>query len=134
MDAGAQWHLWEQQSINSKHSKTWSKTFNTGLVICIVTDWSKKGFGFCLLKKKCDCVELTPVCCIGGWVLVMCSSRYTTSAESRYSLAKEECLGVVWALKKVKYFMQSCEWLIIAVDHKPLLGILGDRVGWCWEP
>ena len=38
-----------------------------------------------------------------------------------------ECLGVAWSLKKAKYFVLGCENLVVAVDHKPLLGILNDR-------
>ena len=103
------------------------RSFNPGLVTCIATDWSLKGIGFCLLQKKCNCNEITPVCCLEGWDLVLCSSRYTTPAESRYSPVEGECLGVAWALKKARYFVLGCEKLIVSVDHKPLLGILGNR-------
>ena len=33
----------------------------------------------------------------------------------------------MWALKKAKYFVLGCESLIVAVDHKPLLGILDEK-------
>ena len=103
------------------------KSFNPSRKTCLATDWSKIGIGFCLLQKRCDCEEDTPICCPGGWALVFCSSRYTTPAESRYSPVEGECLGVVWALKKAKYFVLGCNNLIVAVDHKPLLGILNDK-------
>ena len=103
------------------------KSFDPLKITCIATDWSKEGLGFCLLQKACSCKELTPVCCPNGWLLVFCSSRYTSPAESRYSPIEGECLGVVWALKKAKYFVLGCDNLIIAVDHKPLLGILGEK-------
>ena len=38
-----------------------------------------------------------------------------------------ECLGVVWSLFNAKYFVIGCENLIVAVDHKPFMGILGDK-------
>ena len=103
------------------------KAFDPKRITCLATDWSKSGVGFCLLQKTCECSEITPVCCPGGWVLVFCSSRYTSPAESRYAPIEGECLAVVWALKKAKYFVLGCDNLIIAVDHKPLLGILGDK-------
>ena len=34
---------------------------------------------------------------------------------------------MVWSLFKAKYFVIVCENLIVVVDHKPLLGILGDK-------
>ena len=103
------------------------KSFDPNRVTCLATDWSKSGIGFCLLQKVCDCEEMTPICCPSGWVLVFCNSRYTSPAESRYSPVEGECLGVAWALKRAKYFVLGCDKLIIAVDHKPLLGILSDK-------
>ena len=38
-----------------------------------------------------------------------------------------ECLSVCWALEKAKHFVLGCPNLIVAVDHKPLLGLLGDK-------
>ena len=103
------------------------KSFDPKRTTCIATDWSKLGIGFCLLQKVCTCTEITPVCCPEGWVLVLCNSRYTSPAESRYSPVEGECLGVAWSLKKAKYFVLGCENLVVAVDHKPLLGVLGDK-------
>ena len=48
------------------------------------------------------------------------------ATESKYWPVEGECLGVVWALKKAKYFIQGCEKLVVAVDHTPLLGVLRD--------
>ena len=36
-------------------------------------------------------------------------------------------LGVVEGLQKAKHFILGCEKLIVAVDHKPLLGLLNDK-------
>ena len=38
-----------------------------------------------------------------------------------------EALAVADALDKARYFVLGCEDLILAVDHKPLLKVLGDR-------
>ena len=35
---------------------------------------------------------------------------------------------MVWSLEKAKHFILGCPTLYVAVDHKPLLGLLGDRL------
>ena len=37
-------------------------------------------------------------------------------------------LGVVEGLQKAKHFILGCKKLIDAVDHKPLLGLLNDKI------
>ena len=54
-------------------------------------------------------------------------SRFTHAAESRYAPIEGEALAVVDALDKTRFFVLGCEKLIIAVDHKPLLKVFGDR-------
>ena len=103
------------------------KTFDMSKVTCLATDWSKQGIGFCLLQKVCNCTTITPVCCTSGWSLVFAGSRFTSGAESRYSPVEGEALGVAWALEKSKHFTLGCPDLYVAVDHKPLLKVLGDR-------
>ena len=103
------------------------KTFKPDRTTCLATDWSKEGVGFCLLQKRCSCTNITPICCVGGWELTFCNSRFTTPAESNYAPIEGECLAVAWGLKKAKYFVAGCKDLIIATDHKPLLGILNDK-------
>ena len=49
------------------------------------------------------------------------------AAESRYAPVKGEALAVADALDKTRFFVVGCHNLIIAVDHKPLLKIFGDR-------
>ena len=34
---------------------------------------------------------------------------------------------VAWSLKKAKYFVSGCDKSILAVKHKPLLGILNEK-------
>ena len=60
-------------------------------------------------------------------MIVFCGSRFTTGAESRYVSVEGEALGVSWTLKKCRHFILGCPDLVVATDHKPLLGILGDR-------
>ena len=46
---------------------------------------------------------------------------------SRYASVEGEALAVVDALERARYFVLGCENLTVAVDHKPLLKIFGDR-------
>ena len=94
---------------------------------CLATDWSKQGLGFFLMQKWCECKILRPDCCTGGWKLVLAGGRFTSPAESRYSPVEGECLAVSDALFKARHFVLGCPNLIIAVDHKPLLGLLNDK-------
>ena len=73
------------------------------------------------------CENLHPRCCPGGWKLVLAGGRFTTAAESHYSPVEGECLAVADSLHKARHFVLGCPDLIIAVDHKPLLGLLNDR-------
>ena len=54
----------------------------------------------------------------------MVGSRFTHTAESRYTTVEGEALT---ALNKARYFVLGCRDLIVAVDHKPLLKLLDDR-------
>ena len=54
-------------------------------------------------------------------------SRFTHGAESRYAPIEGEALAVVDALDKARHFTLGCSDLLVAVDHKPLLKVLGDR-------
>ena len=67
------------------------------------------------------------MCCTSGWKLALCNSRFTSSAERNYSPVEGEALAVAWGLKIGKYFLLGCSKLLIAVDHKPLLGIFNDK-------
>ena len=95
---------------------------------CLVTDWSKEGTGFWLYQKHCDCPPPPkPFCCETGWKTVLLGSRFTSPAESRYAPIEGEALAVVEGLEKAKHFVIGCPNLIVAVDHKPLLKVFGDR-------
>ena len=69
------------------------RTYKLGAWTCLVTDWSRRGLGFVLWQKHCSCERIHPTCCIGGWVLVLCGSRFCTPAESRYHPIKGELLS-----------------------------------------
>lgn len=101
--------------------------FDKSRPTCIATDWSKSGIGFWLLQKHCSCSSTEPFCCATGWKVSLVGSRFTHSAESRYAPIEGEALAVAEALTKARYFVLGCSNLQIAVDHKPLLKIFGDR-------
>ena len=101
--------------------------FNKNKPICLATDWSKDGIGFWLLQKHCNCEKLAPFCWCDGWQIRLVGSRFTHAAESRYAPIEGEALAVADALDKARFFVLGCTNLIVAVDHKPLLKILGDR-------
>ena len=103
------------------------RIFDKNKPICLATDWSKDGIGFWLLQKHCNCEKLAPFCCRDGWQITLVGSRFTHAAESRYAPIEGEALAVADALDKARFFVLGCTSLIVAVDHKPLLKILGDR-------
>ena len=103
------------------------KHFEVEWPTCLATDWRKYGLGFFLIQKWCNCDQLHPRCCPGGWRLVIAGGRFTTPAESRYSPVEGECLAVADSLHKARHFVLGCQDLLVAVDHKPLLSLLNDR-------
>ena len=93
----------------------------------LATDSSKDGIGVWLLQKHCNCEKLAPLCCRDGWQITLVGSRFTHAAESGYAPIEGEALAVADALDKARFFVLRCTNLIVAVDYKPLLKILGDR-------
>ena len=79
------------------------------------------------MQKWCECTKLHPKCCAEGWKLVLAGGRFTKPAESRYSPVEGELLAVVEGLNKSKHFILGCDKLLVAVDHKPLVGLLNDK-------
>ena len=59
--------------------------------------------------------------------LVLAGGRFTKPAESWYSPVEGELLAVADALYKSRHFVLGCDKLVVAVDHKPLLGLLNDK-------
>ena len=94
---------------------------------CLATDWSKHGIGYWLFQKHCQCPSTDLFCCKSGWRITLVGSRFTHHAESRYAPVEGEALAVADALDKARHFVLGCHDLTIAVDHRPLLKIFGDR-------
>lgn len=101
--------------------------FDKTKATCLATDWSKEGIGFWLFQKHCNCPSTKPFSCKTGWKITLVGSRFTSGAESRYAPVEGEALAVVDALDKACQFTLCCSDLVVAMDHKPLLSILGDR-------
>ena len=101
--------------------------FDPNLRTCVRTDWSKEGMGYYLSQKLCRCDLLGPDCCEEGWRICLAGSQFNYDAESTYAPIEGEVLAVAWALEQSKFFMQGCDKLVVATDHKPLVGLLMDR-------
>ena len=43
---------------------------------CLRTDWSKKGIGYFLSQKHCNCVSVSYGCCPDGWKVTLAGSRF----------------------------------------------------------
>ncbi|KAG0722530.1 Retrovirus-related Pol polyprotein from transposon gypsy [Chionoecetes opilio] len=94
----------------------------------VLTDYSRQGIGFLVLQQYCECVsEKSPLCCPGGWKLVLCGSRHLTAAERNYSALEGEALAIAWCLKKARLFLLGCKNLTLVTDHKALTRIFGDK-------
>jgi len=94
---------------------------------CLRSDWSKKGIGYYLLQKHCDCPSDLPDCCDDGWRITLAGSRFLQAAEDRYAPVEGEALAVAWALEQTRFFTQGCDNLMVVTDHKPLTKLLGNR-------
>lgn len=121
-------HLFnESKAVIVEEIRNGVEIFDKSKPTCLATDWSKDGIGWWLLQKHCNCTSAKPLCCRTGWKVSLVGSRFTSGAESRYAPIEGEALAVVDALHKARHFVLGCADLIIAVDHKPLLKVLGDR-------
>ena len=103
------------------------KIFDKTKPTCLATDWSKHGIGYWLFQKHCSCPSDDLFCCKQGWKITLVGSRFTHAAESRYAPIEGEALAVADALDKARHFVLGCKDLTIAVDHRPLLKIFGNR-------
>ena len=103
------------------------RMFDPDKVTCLATDWSQCGVGYFLLQKHCSCEELKPTCCRDGWKLILAGSRFLKPNEERWAVVEGEALGVVYGLMKTRYYVLGCKKLIVATDHRPLLGVFGDK-------
>ncbi len=117
----------ESKSVIISEIEDGVRIFDKSKPTCMATDWSKTGIGYWLFKKHCQCPSTDPFCCHTGWKVTLVGSRFTHAAESRYAPIKGEALVVADALDKARFFVLGCSNLIVAVDHKPLLKVLGDQ-------
>ena len=101
--------------------------FDPSRSTALMTDWSKTGIGFWLLQKHCVCEDASPGCCQDGRKITLAGSRFLSSAEMNYAPVEGEALAVAWSLEQTRFFTMGCDDLIIVVDHKPLVKLLGDR-------
>ena len=103
------------------------ESYDVSKTTCIQPDWSKDGVGYLLLQKHCQCTMVSPTCCENGWKVIYAGSRFTNKAESNYAPTEGEALAVAWSLENPRLFTLGCPNLVVATDHKPLLGIFNDR-------
>ena len=103
------------------------KSFDPKLPTVLATDWSKQAIGLWLCQKHCVCESNKPGCCNEGWQTVYVSSRFCSPAESRYAPIEGEMLAAVWAMEKCKFFLLGMKDFMLALDHKPLIGMLGSQ-------
>lgn len=57
----------------------------------------------------------------------MAVATYLTPAEAGYAPVEAEVLVVAWRLRKARLFLLGSHNLIIIIDHRPLVKLLGDR-------
>ena len=103
------------------------RLFDKSKWTAISPDWSKVGVGYFMSQTYCSCLEITPICCSGGWNVCMVGSSFNSPTEANYAPIEGECLGVASSLHKTLYYTQGCDKLLVCTDHKPLLGVLNDR-------
>lgn len=73
------------------------------------TDASKKGIG-AILSQLDNQLREHPVIYL---------SRQLKTSESNYSVSEQECLAIVWSIKKLRYYLQGRKFTVIT-DHKAL--------------
>ena len=106
--------------------RTGVRSFSLTAPTALATDWSKCAMGFWLAQKVCSCSgPPTPGCCPSGWQTVYCGSRFCTPAESKYHPIEGEACAAINGLDKCRAFVLGNPQLILALDHKPLLKVLG---------
>ena len=72
----------------------------------LTTDASDVGLGAILSTKQGTVVEF--------------ASRALSMAEKKYTTTEKECLAIVWAVHKLRHFLQGAP-ITLEADHKPLL-------------
>ncbi|KRH93475.1 LTR retrotransposon [Pseudoloma neurophilia] len=81
----------------------------------IYTDASSFGMGAALCQEKED----------GGLIVVQWASKRFLPREINYTVTEKECLSIIWALEKFRYFLHK--QVIIRNDHQALNWLLGQK-------
>ena len=104
------------------------RSFSLTAPTALATDWSKLATGFWLCQKFCTCPgPNTPGCCKTGWQTVYCGLTFNSPSQARYHPIEGEAYAVKQGLEKCKQFILGHPNLILCVDHKPLLAIMGSQ-------
>ncbi|KAG0710073.1 hypothetical protein GWK47_023548 [Chionoecetes opilio] len=93
----------------------------------VLTDYSPPGIGFLVLQQYCECVsEKSPLCCPGGWKLVLCGSRHLTRPRGTTVPSREKRLPSP-VPKKGTPLPPWLQKPPLVTDHKALTRIFGDK-------
>ena len=103
------------------------KIFDLGKLTCIRPDWSKRGLGYFLMQKHCNCNSRIPDCCPTGWKVTLAGLKFFNGVEKNYVAIEGESLAIAWSLEQKSYFTKGCKDLVIVTDNKLLVKIFDDR-------
>lgn len=73
-------------------------------------DASQEGIGACLSQKDAD----------GQDHPVLYLSKKFSNAERNYSTSEQECLGIIYSVQKLRYYLDNGRPFLIQTDHNPL--------------
>ena len=95
------------------------RPFDPALPSFLVTDASRlHGLGYALLQKEPD----------GSQRLIKCGSCSLTPTQNNYATIELECLAIVWAVRKCRYYLHGLPLFTVVTDHKPLVGIFNANL------
>ena len=93
--------------------------FKGNLPLKLVCDASQVGIGCVLAHVMPDGTEKP----------IAFASRFLNKAEQNYSQIEKEGLSLVYGVKKFHMYLYGKDRFTLVTDHKPLLAILGSKVG-----
>ena len=72
-----------------------------------MTDASRLyGLGYAMLQQR----------------LIKCGCCSLTTTQNNYATIELECLAIVWAIRKCRYYLHGLQTFTVVTDHKPLIG------------